>query len=126
MSGSSGRVTTGLACAAGAAAPSRLSSAVAPSRERRCASSFAFSAFLSASSSRLMSIARVLSRKQGRRDALGIGFAKKVFSRHLPAETAEIALEARVADHGRAQEDHQLGLGREIGPVGEQLADEGN
>src|SRR3970282_141102 len=67
---------------------------------RRCASSLAFSAFFRASRSRLMSLRGRIPARVRRQEIVVAG--------NQAAQARVIALHAGVADHGRAQEDHQL------------------
>ena len=106
MSGSLSRVSTGLRSAAAVPAPP--ASALSPSlRARRCASSFAFSAFLSASSSRLMGSSTLgpAARPERRLELARIGLGEEIFARQLVAQALEVAVDTRIADHRRAQED---------------------
>src|SRR6185295_7128912 len=130
MSGSSARVSTGFS-GTGASPSMRNSGPAGSPFARRCASSLAFSAFFSASRSRLMSVdlrvaARVLARHLRRRGARRVGTPEEIVPRHLVAVIPVVALQARIPDHGGAKEDHKLGLGREIGAVRQQLADQRN
>ena len=124
MAGSLSRVTTGFASGGGASADSP------PSRARRCASSLAFSAFFSASSSRLMgSQSRGYRRGRspgpsGGSSFAGFGFDRKSRRRQVVAQAGEVALDARVAHHRGAQENHQFGLAAEVGAVGKELAED--
>src|SRR6185436_704618 len=99
------------------------------SRARRCASSLAFSAFLSASRSRLIgkerrrSEERLALRPEQRCHASRIRLAEIVFRRHLVAEATEVAVDAGLLDHRGAQEDDELGLAAELRLVGEDVAD---
>src|SRR5882762_2234014 len=126
ISGSLSRVMTLLRSTAGA---SGAPPAFAPSpRARRCASSLALSAFLSASSSRLMGSAGSTrgpaARGQQRLELARVGFGEEILARQLVAQGAVVAVEARILDHGRAQEYHQLGLAAEIAAVGQDVADD--
>src|SRR6267143_3278439 len=125
MSGSSGRVTTRVLSAAGS--PSRRNSPAAPAespRARFCASSFAFSAFFSASRRRLMSAQRLARRPDGRSDAARVRLRKEVTAWKLVPEPAEVAVGAGIADHAGAQKDDQLRLPRQVAARRERLADE--
>src|SRR6266850_4332678 len=127
MSGSSGRVTTRVWSAAGAASPSKRNSPGAPAespRARFCASSFAFSAFFSASRSRLISPQRCARRPDGRSDAARVRLDEEVPRRKLVPEPAEVAVDAGIADHAGAQKDDQLRLPRQIAARRERLADD--
>src|SRR5437588_711804 len=93
-------------------------------RERFCASSFAFSAFFSASRSRLISPQRVARRPDGRSDAARVRPGEEVTPRKLVAELAEVAVDAGIADHGGAQKDDQLRLSRQVVARRERLADD--
>src|SRR5882724_12467495 len=127
MSGSSGRVTTRELSASGAASPSRRNSPAAPPespRARFCASSFAFSAFFSASRRRLMSAQRLARRPDGRSDAARVRLRKEVTAWKLVPEPAEVAVGAGIADHAGAQKDDQLRLPRQVAARRERLADE--
>src|SRR5438067_13306671 len=126
ISGSLSRVMTFLRSGADAStAPPAF--ALSP-RARRCASSLALSAFLSASSSRLMgrgaSTRRPAARRQRRLELARVGLGEEVLARQLAGQPAEVAVEARVLDDGRAQEDDELGLAAEIAAVGEYFADD--
>src|SRR6266850_23148 len=125
ISGSLSRVSTGLRPAS-----SRGASPASPSspRARRCASSLAFSAFLSASSSRLMrsSTQGPAARPERRLELRGVRLGEEIFAGQLAAEALEVAVDARIADHRRAQEDDQLGLAAEIAAVREDLAEYGD
>src|SRR5258708_3770943 len=124
MSGSLSRVRTGLRAIGSAAAAA--SSPVSP-RARRCASSFALSAFLRASSRRLMRCAGSTDRTARTErwlELARVGLQEKIFRRQLVAKGLEIAVHARVLDHGGAQEDHQLGLAAEVAAVREHLAED--
>src|SRR5947208_3186215 len=127
MSGSSGRVTTRVLSASGAASPSRRNSPAAPPESPRasfCASSFAFSAFFSASRSRLISPQRLARRPDGRSDAARVRLREEITSRKLVPEPAEVAVDAGIADHAGAQKDDQLRLPRQIAARRERLADD--
>src|SRR5947208_10850526 len=127
MSGSSGRVTTRELSASGAASPSRRNSPAAPPespRARFCASSFAFSAFFSASRRRLISPQRLARRPDGRSDAARVRLRKEVTARELVPEPAEVAVGAGIADHAGAQKDDQLRLPRQIAARRKRLAGE--
>src|ERR1051325_10387242 len=120
ISGSSARVSTGFS-GIGDGFSIRSSGPASPFA-RRWASSLAFSAFFSASRSRLMS--RGLARHERRRGARRVGAPEEVLPRQLVAVVPEVALEARIPGHGGAEGDGGLGLGRQVGAVGHQLADE--
>src|SRR5712692_6104061 len=127
ISGSLSRVRTGLGSPG--ASPSPCSSSGSPpgsARARRWASSFAFSAFLSASSSRLMSGRRLVERSDWRFDLARIGFQEELAVRQQAAQAAEIAVDAGIAYHRGAQEDHQLGFLVLVGALREQLPDPRN
>src|SRR5688572_441462 len=113
MSGSSARVVTCLTSAATVASGSAAGSGASSLLARRCASSLAFSAFLRASSSKLMSAAR-------------IRLQEIVGSGQQLAQARDIPIDARIADHRGAQEDHQLGLLVQVLALRERLADAGN
>src|SRR2546430_149442 len=120
ISGSLSRVMTFLRSGADAStAPPAF--ALSP-RARRCASSLALSAFFSASSSRLMgrgaSTRRPAARRQRRRELARVGPGKEILAGQLAAQSAEVAVEARVLDDGRAQEDDEFGLAAEVAAVG--------
>src|SRR5438874_2444688 len=122
ISGSSSRVVMRAGCGSSTlAAAGAAGSALA----RRWASSLAFSAFLRASSSRLMSAAQ-RRRRALRRLLARIGFEEEVFPGEQAAEAAVISFDARVADHRGAQKDHQLGLLVQILALLEDLADAGD
>src|SRR6266571_6201632 len=127
ISGSLSRVRTGSGSAG--ASPLPCSSSGSPpgsARARRWASSFAFSAFLSASSSRLMSGRRLVERSERGRDAGWIGLQEEILSRHLITEAPKIAFHARIANHRGAKKNDQLGFPAELCAVGENIADERN
>src|SRR5260221_6068770 len=124
VSGSLSRVSTGLRAAGSAAASA--CSPVSP-RARRCASSFALSAFLRASSRRLMRCARSTDRTAGterRLELAGIRLGKEVFAWELRAQALEVPVDARIANHGGSQENHQFGFPAEIAAIGQRLAEQ--
>src|SRR5688500_8224215 len=108
---SAGRMSssrTGAGCAGCAAA-----TVAGPSdslRARRCASSLAFSAFLGASGSGLLSVRRARRAFGAQVSAAGDRLGEVGRAGQVRAIGGVVAIDARVADHHRAQEDHQLGF----------------
>src|SRR5512135_3886221 len=130
ISGSSSRVRTCGVPLARASSESRrsggvlgaLGAAVSSASARRCASSFAFSAFFSASRSRLISI----SRHDHRRVTGGVRLGEEILVWQLIAEGGEFPLETGVAHDRGTQEDYELRLLVLVAALLEQVAEEWN